>query len=1297
MKDKLLFFALLIASLSFGQQANTVTLKWEDNVLSSVGEAPVGIPKFQGTWMNYNAHAKKLMLSMSFPAAGAVNENSLQISDIIYETITTEQLGDLSVAAIPSSINSTLKASHARNDWYGVIKLSPIIKEGSGYKRVTSFTYTYTLSTSALSARSSQDFNSISNSVLATGEWYRFYVEQSGIYSINKSFLQQLGFNVDTDPRRIKIYGNGGRMLPLLNSTDYPADLAENAITFVGEEDGVFNNDDYILFYAEGTDSGTLNLENGTHKNLYADRSYYYVTSQGGEGKRIPAMMQPSASADVVTAVFDEYQYHEVDRVNVARLGRKWHGEEFNIKDEQEFKFNIPDIELQPASITVSAAANSITATTMSVDVNAAAIGTMSFVSPDQYSGAVDRSVNGTFTPTGSAITVKLTYNNNGVPGSNAWLDYIIIRARRKLRGNGKQFRFQYNATANNIGVIEYQLSNAAGISQIWDITDIYNVSKINNPAQASFSFKAPMGEARKYITVVPSDFYAPLREPNARVANQNLKGTILKNKQGQFQDVDYIIVAPGFLYGSAEKLADFHRTQSQLNVKVVSLDNIYQEFSSGKQDIGAIRNFIKYVYNNASSDAKKIKYINLFGDASFDYKNRIPNNTNIVPTFHAYYPDALYNHYSVVSTFVSDDFFGLMDPGEGRMTGGEENLDIAVGRMLVNSTSQADQMITKILEYRGAESYGRWRNEYLLVSDDIDDTSDINFVPTLEALATTLTANRPFINIRKIYTDSYIQEASAGGERYPEAKDQIIRAINFGTLVVNYLGHGGEEGMAAERIFDKNDAQRLTNKFKYPLFITTTCELTKFDNPYRPTTGEYLYWNPAGGAIAMITTTRAILVTAAFSFNTLLSQKLYSFDPFSGNLGEYPTMAEAMRQTKAQVTNPDFRVISFIGDPALELAIPKPKIVLTQINGVPAGDSADVLKALSYVKLSGRVTDEQENTLSGYTGELAVSVFDKPITRQTLNNDGAVRPISGTSPPAYEPAIYNFNVLGETIFRGNASVVNGQFEFGFVVPRDIRIPVGAGRVSFYSKKNGALEDHTGFNTAIKVGGVNENAAADNTAPKIKLYMNDETFLSGGITNESPIFLAFLEDENGINTASGIGHDIIAILDGDETNAFILNDYYETTLDNYTKGNLRYPFKNLEKGLHTLTFKAWDVYNNLVTAEIQFVVVGDEEMHLEKVLNYPNPFVSYTEFWFTHNRPFEPLDVQVQVFTVTGKVVKTINQSITTDGFLSRDIRWDGKDDFGDKIGKGVYIYKLTVKSTTSNKKAEKYEKLVLL
>jgi hypothetical protein len=440
-----------------------------------------------------------------------------------------------------------------------------------------------------------------------------------------------------------------------------------------------------------------------------------------------------------------------------------------------------------------------------------------------------------------------------------------------------------------------------------------------------------------------------------------------------------------------------------------------------------------------------------------------------------------------------------------------------------------------------------------------------------------------------------------------------------------------------------------------------------------------------------MITTVRAIFQGSGQSFNDILAKYLFSYGS-----DQYPSIAEALRLAKNDPDAPITNIVLFLGDPAMMLAIPKPKIRLTKVNDMPVTGPIDDFKALSFIKLSGEITDEFNNPLPTYNGELAVQIFDKQLQKQTLRNDN-VDAIIAVDPAVVTANKMPFTTLGETIFRGNASVTNGQFEFGFVVPKDIAIELGNGRISFYGKRGQILLDKTGYDTTIKVGGTNFNAPADNIGPTVHLFMNDQNFVSGGITNQNPLFLAFLEDENGINTASGIGHDIVAILDGDENNPYKLNDYYETELDNYKKGKLKFPFRNLALGLHTILFKAWDVYNNLVTAEIQFIVVGDESITISNVLNYPNPFVNYTQFWFTHNKPFEPLEVQVQVLTITGKIVWTKNQTVTTDGFLSREITWDGKDDFGDKIGKGVYIYKLTVKSMLTNTTTHKYEKLVIL
>jgi hypothetical protein len=1278
MKQALILYLFLIPIISFSQINGNFTIDWQNKKEMSFGDFKTTIPYFTGNSFRYDTTKKNITLLLNLSQTGYSGGNSIQISNIIYESVSTADLGDIALKNVAEKPNETLKIINSRDKTQAFLTLYPIIKEGNGYKRIRSFSYSTNNSTSKSSNSSSfQKTAAVYNSVLASGDWYRFYVEKSGVYKISKSFLQSLGLDPSkVDPRRIKIYGNGGRMLPLVNNTYYPEDLMENAIQIVGESDGTFNNEDFILFYAEGVEN--WNTESQTNLNLYDTKSYYYVTVAGSDGKRISNFNQPTTGSTLELNTFDDYQYHEIDQTNIVHLGRQWLGESFDINQEQEFSFNFPNLDTSiPVKIQINAVAAAYTPTSFAVSANGQNIGMLNFTAISTSSDIKYDTLNAPFssTFTGSDnVKITLSYNNNGVPGSKGYLDYINITAKRKLLGTGKQFKFQYDLAGSTAGVVNYTIGNAQGISQIWDVTDLYNVSKIENSNQPTFSFKASLGEIRKYIAVDAADYFTPLKESQSKITNQNLKGTLFKNTQNSFQDIDYIIVAPRFLVSQAEKLASFHRTYSNLNVKVIALENIYQEFSSGKQDISAIRNCIKYIYDNASSSDKKIKYLNLFGDASFDYKDRITNNNNIVPIY-----QSPISNTTGEASFASDDFFGLMDSNEGVVQSPFGGIDIAVGRMLVSDNAQAQEMVNKVLEYHDTKSYGNWRNNIVMVADDSDDSSDATIQSHQNNLADVIATEKPFFNVGKILMDSYTEEASAGGSRYPKARTDFFDAFEKGALVFNYLGHGGEDGLASERIWEKADSQNLNNQYKYPLFITITCEFSRFDDPTRPTAGEYTYWNPKGGAISMLTTIRAIGQFNGENFNDSLSKNLFSYGS-----NQYTTIAEALRISKNENPSSSSNVIFYLGDPALMLAIPKPRINLTKVNDIVISQAIPDLKSLAKIKITGEITDENNTLLSNYNGELSTSIFDKLITTATLNNDG------------FSPAI-SFKKLGETIFRGNASVKNGQFEFSFVVPRDIRIPVDNGRISFYSKKNELLENQTGYNSTIKIGGINENAPQDNINPKVKLYMNDETFVSGGITNESPFLLAFLEDENGINTASGIGHDIVAILDGDVGNPYILNDYYQTKLDDYTNGNLRFPLRNLAPGLHTISFTAWDVYNNPVTSEIQFTVVGDDSLTLTHVLNYPNPFSTYTQFWFSHNRPYEPLEVQVQVMTITGKVVWTKNQIITTEGFLSRDITWDGRDDFGDRIGKGVYIYKLTVKSNLTNKKAEKYEKLVIL
>ncbi len=1276
MRYFLLFLFIAISSIGFSQ-SKEININWDGYRVFSTSSAQFEIPYFNNHNFNFTP-SKGISLSAQWSENIEIDQNSIVIENVTLSDITVENLKQLDRNIIPKELTYDIKTSISRGKMYLFLDLFPIINQNGNFKKVNSFRFSYKRGISNRLKR-----QRIQNSVLNTGEWYKFYVDKSGIFRLSRSFLSQLGLNTNSiDPRNIKIFGNGGNMLPLSNSVEYPVDPIENAIKVHGEDDGVFNNSDYILFYAEGPNA--YNSDSNTNLNLYSDQTAYFINISPSPGKRILENVQPVNTANTIVDSYTAYKYHELDEYNIAKIGRRWFGDRFDFESNQTFEFTFPNLRTsEPINLRVYTAAVSEISTSMSVEINNQEVSNLNYtsindpilVSGDYFTGEIMVS--------NSNISVDLNYNNNGNPSSVAYLDYISLEGTCDLNYNGDQFIFYNKNVVDLSGIAQYNITNANSISNIWEITDLNNVSEIFiDGSESTASFKALLGEEKRYIAFNQESFYEPIIEGETNLENQNLKSNIFLDDQNQFQDLDYLIICRSDMLYEAERLAQINRDFNNLNVKVVTLEKIYNEFSSGNQDIAAIRNFVKYIYFNASDESRRIKYLCLFGDASFDYKDRISQNTNIVPSWYSL------NSYSLASSYVSDDFFGMMDNSEGMMENSDK-LDIAVGRILADSPQRATDLVDKISSYYNANSYGDWRNKLIVISDDVDEPWESIIQGTSNSLADLITDNKPFFNVKKILSDAYVQESSSGGERYPEVNNAIIDGIELGALVVNYFGHGGEDGIARERIFDKIDATELSNENKLNCFVSVTCEFTKFDNPGRNTAGEFLYWNKNGGAIALITTTRQIFVSVGVNFNLTLENYLFSL-----NSDNYHTMAEALRLTKndPSISGSDQRrLVFFIGDPAMKLAIPKPNIRITEINDILINEFTEPLQGLSSVKIEGQIDDEFGNKIDDYQGELVTTVFDKNIDRSTLGNDGTSQNDS--------PIILDFTTLGEVLFRGRSSIENGDFNVNFIVPRDVVMEVGNGKMSFYSKSNSNLMDQNGSNLNVLIGGINEDADEDNMGPEIELFMNDEAFISGGITNENPHLLVKLFDENGINTSSGIGHDIVAVLDDDVANSFRLNDYYEANLDDYQNGTINYPLRDISPGLHTLSLKAWDVYNNSSTSEIQFVVHDqDLELVISNVLNYPNPFINYTEFWFNHNSSSD-LSVSIQIFTISGKLVKTINGYVNTSNSssLSRDLSWNARDDFGDKVAKGVYIYRLTVRSDQIGKQVSKTEKLVIL
>lgn len=1112
------------------------------------------------------------------------------------------------------------------------------------------------------------------NSVLATGNWYKLSVNKAGIYKIDVPFLNSLGLSGNSfSSNSFRLYGNGGQMLAEANSGNWVDDLIENAIEVIDGGDGIVSGTDYLLFYANGPDKWMNEAGNrfSHQKNLFSDKSFYFL-SIGGSGKRIKP--NPVINSPVVSIhTFSERYFHELDSINFLSSGKEWYGEEFSNAPgktlTRDFLIPIVNTALNtPIEIRTNCIARSVGVNSrFAISVNRQIAGEIliNSISGGQYDVVAQQN---TMLIPANATQGNLTINYTYIPGSfnsQGWLNWFELFLRRNISlSNIDQLHFRdWQSVGNIAGEFVVNHSNAG--TKVWEITNPFEPVGMQGALTGTeFRFVNSCLQLKEYIAFNQQNFLTPVAV--GKISNQNLHNVVA---------TDFLIITSPILLSQAQRLAQLHHQQNSLRTQVVTTEQVFNEFSSGSPDPTSLRDFVKMYWDRfGTNTADRPKYLLLFGDASFDYKDRIKNNSNLVPTFQ--------NNLSLdpLSSYTSDDFFGFLDNNEDINSGIVVNLlDIGIGRVPAKNIDEAKNFVDKVEVYFSSQALGPWRNNLTFIADDEDGNLHLQDAEIISATAATAS---PVFNLQKIYLDAYKQESGAGGSHYPQANEASNNQVFNGTLIWNYNGHGGASRLAEETILDQQIVNNWNNPAKLPLFITATCDFAPYDNPIVNSLGENILLRPKTGAIALMTTTRVVF---AFSNRILNDNYLRTALQADGN-GRYKTLGEAIKEAKnftyqssGDITNN--RKFTLLGDPAMSLGFPLMKVRPVRINGLSVSQ-IDTLSSTEKVTIEGEVTDHQGNLLNGFNGNIYSTVFDKPQTITTLAND-----------PASQPT--NFTTQSNIIFKGKATITNGRFSFSFKVPKDINYQYGNGKLSLYGE-NGVI-DANGFFTGFIVGGEGNNQGGDLVGPEIKGFLNDEKFVNGGIVNQTPVLLVKLADSSGINTVgTGIGHDIVATLDNDNRRYFILNDFYESSLNSYQEGLVRFQLPKLEPGNHTLTIKAWDVLNNSNEITLEFTVANDEELHLAHVLNYPNPFTTSTTFWFEHNKPGEPLQVQLQIMTIKGRVIKTFQQTVITPGNRSTEISWDGKDEFGDKPGRGVYIYKLLI--VAPNRKKKQYlGKLVIL
>ncbi|MDZ7805516.1 MAG: type IX secretion system sortase PorU [Gracilimonas sp.] len=1159
--------------------------------------------------------------------------------------------------------------------------------------------------------RNTSSLGESNEGLFASGTWYKIPVNESGIYELNTEYLEELGLNPSTiDPNFIQVWTTEGYPLPESNSVTRPQ-LTQVPILVQGENDGSLDEQDRIFFY--GNSPNETSRQNGEYSHLvhpYSNYNYVFLTIGNVQGLRLTDN-SIIGNPDRIVDSFRDFIWIEEELTKAEeriKSGRNWLGKQFPASSDgvfQEiFTDTLPGLSSTEAiEISGKFVNRSTSSVSFSIRMNGSNIQSLFIPASGSYTSSEGRAgISSSFNTSVSApsntniLNFEAAYDNND-SGSTGFFDWLRITATRSLEANEGRLLFNSPEDGTINEVAEYRLSGFNKMPLVLEISNPTDPKMINTSEQNNdYSFRYFSGVDLKFI--VQDNFMNP--EPGSVIPNQDLKGITFFP--------EYVIVTAEDFLNQARELSEYREQEDGLTSIVVTQNKIVNEFSGGVNDPAAIRDYLKFLYDRALSNGQEPpKYALLFGDTTFDYKGIIDGgHTNYVMTYQS--DESLHR----TESYASDDFFGFLDDVEGEMdvngsgvTPSNYLLDIGVGRIPAQTQSEATVAVQKIKIYENPNTHGNWQNQFTFAADD--DFPNVELNRDLHVLNADETANlmniyESGVRLNKIYQFAYNEEITGGGRRIPGASQAFINAFNQGTLVMNYSGHGNEQTLSDEQLFVAESIPNLTNSNKLAVLVTATCQFGRYDDIDAQSGAEQLLFADNGGVISAFTTTRVVYTGAGissrnnFGLNVVLSQKMVERDQNNTALrfGDiFMNTKNTLLNGSPIITSRNSKKFIFLGDPAGKFQLPVQKTQITSINSYTESgqDTVITIKGLDTVTLNGQITDISGNFLGNFSGQANITVYDAersvplPSDREWVQENRCFLDNC------------NYTVEKDVLFKGKAAVDNGQFTSTFVVPRDISFSDSTGRIVVYAEDERLTAN--GSFTKLRFNGINENAVNDGRGPQMDIYLNDDRFVNGSLVNDSPNLIIDLEDPSGINTTgTGVGHEIIATINTQPEQTFVLNDFYEGDIDNFTKGRIEYPLDDLPDGSYSLKVRAWDVHNNPSEKEAFFEVASQDQLEIRNVFNYPNPMNNVTRFSFEHNQPGSPLDVSVQIYTLSGRPVQQLqNQLITNSSYAS--ITWNGRDRDHDRLGNGTYIYVLRVTADTPNgrQRAEKIEKLVII
>jgi len=1038
----------------------------------------------------------------------------------------------------------------------------------------------------------------------------RVVVREGGIYRITGQDLMDAGMSLEgLDPGRLSLWYGGGRSLPLLRPAE--SILAEQALVVEDGGDGRFDAADFLLFDGEGVERWEYQRNTGLYlyrRNLYTRDNTYWLVVGGATGKRAAtrsgALLEsaPLRPASYRARVHEEAEERILIQLESINSGYEWYWQDFT-GNARNFPVSVQGAAAGPARIRLAFFGNKEGEHPFAVKWNGEEVGQLSFegVPPDTLEVE-------------AAAGAKEGQNTLGVFHLNkeaTRLDWYEVEYNRAFLAQRGELSFDYPLAE----LSEFALGGFDSRPRLFEVSEglVEITDFAYDPASGQVRFQDGPGPVpRHYLAALPSRWKRPFRiQPDA---SAQLKA--------EGQGAEYVLISHGEFLNAARRLGQWRAEDDRFGkpfaVKVIDVQDIYDEFAGGLLDPAAIRNFVRYAYEHW--DPAPV-FVTLMGDGSYDYKNNSGSSPgNWIPPYQD--GDSTYDEWYV------------------RVAGGENDVypDLAIGRLPVQTAAQAEAVVDKLINYDRRPEVGPWQTRVLLVSDDVlhpqrPNSPETYFLTSAERLVREQLPED--LDLTKLYIGLYPLE----GRTKPRARDEFIRHFNKGALVLTYIGHGNPEVLAHEQIFlVSRDVASIDNGRRLPLMYTAASQVGVFDDPVRESMPEILLNMPEGGVIGFISATRIGFQESNMSLARAFFDQLFR----SGR--DHVPLGLALMEGKQQVFilsdawRRNIQRYSLMGDAATRLAQPRYKVDLS---------APDTLRALQEVRLSGQVRDPEGRAAGDFNGQVWVQAFDSAVP----SNLEGMSYLAGGAP----------------LFRGLYKVELGRFEALFRVPKDISYQASLGRISAYAW---SADKPSAFGVAdsMVMAGTALGVVADEEGPRISLgFQGWPGFKSGDQMPPLLVLEAQLSDPSGINITGETGHEIELRLDDQ---VLKLTDYFSNQQGDYRTGTLRYELPLLEPGDHTVRLKAWDTFNNSARAEVQVSVEKGGQFTLSEVLFHPNPMQDSGHF--TYFLAETASQVEIRVYSLAGRL---IDQVAGTTRLGYNQVEWKPPV----ALANGSYLYQLEV------------------